>query len=59
MGLGDMINKIFKKEDSSKANANSDKIDLDSLIQPPELRTEKVFLYNTIDFEDISVRERE
>lgn len=59
MGLGDMINKLFKMEDTPKGNIKSDKIDLDTLIQPPEVRTEKVYLYNTIDFQDISIRDRE
>lgn len=59
MGIGDMINKIFKKDDSAKANGNPDKIDLDSLIQLPDLRTEKVFLYKSVDFEDISIRDKD
>lgn len=59
MGLGNMINKLFKIEDAPKGSVGSDKIDLDTLIQPPEVRTEKVFLYNTIDFEDISIRDRD
>ncbi len=59
MGLGDMINKLFKMEDTPAGNTKSDKVDLDTLIQPPEVRTEKVFLYKTIDFENISIRESE
>ncbi|MGH7885599.1 MAG: hypothetical protein ACRENO_07890 [Thermodesulfobacteriota bacterium] len=54
-----MLNKLFKKEDEVKGKRKPDKIDIDSLIQPPEVRTEKIFLYNTIDFEDISIRDRE
>lgn len=59
MGIGDMINKLFKKEGSSDASGNPDRIDLDNLIQLPGLKTEKVFLYKSIDFEDISIRDKE
>ena len=59
MGIGNMISKIFKKEDSSKQAKGADKLDLDNLIKLPDPVTEKVFLYKTIDFEDISIRDKE
>lgn len=59
MGIGNMISKIFKKEDSSKHVKGADKLDLDTLIKLPDPVTEKVFLYKTINFEDISIRDKD
>ena len=54
MGIGDVFTKLFKNENSKK---KKDKIDLDKLIEPPKPKTEKIFIYKSIDFEDISINE--
>ncbi|NIP29737.1 MAG: hypothetical protein GTO02_05605 [Candidatus Dadabacteria bacterium] len=57
MGIGDVFTKLFKNDGLEKKN--KDKINIDTLIEPPKAKAEQIFLYKTIDFEDISIKEKE
>ena len=58
MGIGDVISKIFKNEDSEKKK-NKDYIDVENLIEPPKPKAERLFYYKTINFKNISIKENE
>lgn len=59
MGIGDVFNKLFKNEESDSKRDKDNKVDINELIEMPKSKAERIFLYKTIDFENISINESE
>ena len=50
MGLGNMLSKLFKKENVGTSVKNPVKFkDFDSIIVPPEPKTRGIFVYKTLN----------
>ena len=58
MGIGDVISKLFKSVEADKKN-NDDHLDIETLIEPPKPKAERLFYYKTINFKNISINENE
>lgn len=54
MGFGNMLSKFFKKQEAIKANKEtSEQKDFNSIIPPPEPRTQSFAFYKTMNFDGI------